>query len=409
MKGIFGKAFLVTLLFSQLPVSAMSPAAVQTIVTPGARLLINSGRQALAQVGQRIAQNPELASGAAVLTLATTTLAGASVVKGLNKPAVMQQAAKPGMFKAVGTWVYDLSGKTKIFVKGNKKLSVAIAAGTIAVAGGVYYFINKSRKNKAAELNKDLLEAQAEALKGYKAQGTQSAELNAEAMLNQIAQMTKENEVKPTETKKAWYNPRRYFGSNSVKAEQKQEVTQAAPATEVKEEEATEAKPGMMKRAMVTTVSALSTANDYTLKPLYHNIGKVAVGVAGLGSAYYFRNGLNKNVWQPVVKLAQANPKTAKTIGGAVVAGAGSFLGYKGYKKYNGNASAQVVQGPATKLESDTASVIADLQKEVQQGSKTAQLWLNAVNLAQEGTQVFEGDAAAVKRLENTVELAKNR
>lgn len=416
MKGIFGKAFLVTLLFSQLPVSAMSPAAVQTIVTPGAaRLLVNSGRQALAKVGQRIAQDPALASGSVALvsTLGTASLVSAAV-NGLNKkPAVVQEVAKPGfkqMAKNAGTWVKDAASNTYVFIKDHALLSSGIAAGTIVLAGGVYYFVNKSRKNKAkiaAELNEGLLKAQAEAFKGYKAQDAQSAKLNAEAMVNHIAQMTKENEVKSVEVK-AWYNPRRYFGGTSVKAEQKPEVTPAAQATEVKEEEATEVKPGMMKHAKVAAVSALSTANDYTLKPLWNNKGKVVTAL-GLGAAVVADAKLNGG------KLTSKALEYKKTIGGIAAAGAlGAGYAYQGKWSVRhpltwGSASAQVVQGPATKLESDIASAKSKLEdREKQQpGLASTKLYANALNLAVEGTQEI-GDNASFERLAKTVAEINN-
>ncbi len=406
MKGIFGKAFLVTLLFSQLPVSAMSPAAVQTIVTPGARVLINSGRQALAKVGQRIAQDPALASGSVALatTLGTASLVGAVVS---NKPAqqVVTQVAKPGfkqMAKNAGTWVKDVASNKYVLIKDHKLLSSGIAAGAIVVIGGVYYFRN--------------------GLNAWVVQPVKhGAQWTYSWTVAPVASFTNKWAVQPVwNGTKFVYSytlgpvvnfvakPFRKAEKTEVTAEQKPEVTPAAPATEVKEEEATETKPGLMKRGMVATVSALSTANDYTFKPLWNNKYKVAAGVAGLGSAYYFRNGLNANVLQPVVKLAQANPNTAKTIGGIATAGAlGAGYAYQGKWSVRhpltwGSASAQVAQGPATKLESDIASAQSKLEEKVKQGSQSAQLWLNALNLAIEGAQLF-GDDASFERLAKTV------
>ncbi len=387
MKGIFGKAFLVTLLFSQLPVSAMSSAAVQTIVTPGAaRLLINSGRQALAKVGQRIAQDPALTSGSVALatTLGTASLVGAVVSR---KP-VVTQVAKQGkwqMAQAAGTWVKDAVSNKFVLIKDHKLLSSGIAAGAIVVIGGVYYFRNG--------LNAWVVQPVK-----YGAQWTYSWTVAP------VASFTNKWAVQPVWNGTKWVysytlGPVVNFVAKPFRKTEK---------TEVKEEEATEVKPGLMKRGMVATVSALSTVNDYTLNPLWHNKGKVAAGVAGLGSTYYFRNGLNANVLQPVVKLAQANPKTAKTIGGIATAGAlGAGYAYQGKWSVRhpltwGSASAQVAQGPVTKLESDIASAQSKLEEEVKQGSQSAQLWLNALNLAIEGAQLI-GDDASFERLAKTV------
>ncbi|PKN03262.1 hypothetical protein CVU75_03130 [Candidatus Dependentiae bacterium HGW-Dependentiae-1] len=439
MKGTFGKAFIVTLLFSQLPVAAMQPA-------------LNAGRQALAQyapiakqalvkAGERMAQRPDLVLPS-VASAAGIGAVSAAVAVGnkLSKPVVpviqvVTQVAKPTykqMAKNAGAWLLDQKTNKWILIKDHKALSGLIAAGLVVEVVADYF--GYGLFNGAKSAYRYFIPAKVVAEEAKTEQSEKATEVKAE----QPTEVKPAAEQAPVVTK-AWYNPTRYFGK-TVKAEQKPEVAkteQSEEATEVTADQPTDVKPGMLKRAWNKTKNATVSMAFGALNHKYKVAG--TLGVAGAG--IYFRNGLMTNGAKAIAATGNfyaKHPTAFKRAGGAaavVALGAGYALQNKWSVRHPltfGNASAQVVKSAESVTEFDknldaivikaqandgkqtiAAEVKAELAvvKSVLQGSPVDQLWFNALNLAVEGFDVFAvtDKDAAVARLVKTVELIKNR